>query len=422
MPLFRYEARDPSNSTVSGQIEAQNRGHALVLLREQGLAVDMLVDAKQFARQQAASWGQGPLYPLRPISASAIALFFDQLGRLLSAGVSPYEAFTALQDRVGGRLRRVAREGAATFARGGSVSTHLARYPRFFAPHIVAIFRAGERSGQFADACREIVLQCETETKVRRHVMLLKLYLAFVLVPAILVPSFPRVISASVEADPNRTSVPHTAAEIYQYLRPGLEQYWRHVVHDLLPWVLAAYLLAKLIAVVLHLPAMTGVRDRLALYVPGVSAHTRRAAVARFTRVLELMHRAGAPLGDGIQEAARATGNGLVAQRVMAPVAQLDRGGRISEALRATGIFSPSQVSQLTTAEEAGSLQDALAQVADKAHQDRDTFLKAAGMGGCVTAFILAAVVTLFAAAAGYMAIYDEIFKVFESPASGWQP
>ncbi|MBM3500363.1 MAG: hypothetical protein FJX74_17030 [Armatimonadetes bacterium] len=420
MPSFRYEARDRAGATVTGTITAQNRGHALVLLREQGLAVDALVDARQQARRQTASWGQGPLYPLWPIAVGHVALFFDQLGRLLSAGVTPYEAFTALQERIGGRLRRVAREGAETFSRGGSVSTHLERYPRFFPPHIVAIFRAGERSGQFAEACREIVTQCETEQKTRRFVTLLKLYLAFIGIPAIFIPSFPRIISKSVLFDPNRTTAPATLAEVYEYLRPGLQEYNHHVVHDILPWLLLAYVLVKVAAVVLHLPAMAAVRDRLALYMPIVGMHTRKAAVARFGRVLELMQRAGAPLGDGIREAARATGNTLVAERVTGPAAALDQGGRVSDVLRASGIFSPSQISLLATAEQTGTLEDALAQLAERARADREQFLKGAGLGGCMGTFIIAALITLFAAAAGWQAIYEQIYQVMDSPA--WQP
>jgi len=132
------------------------------------------------------------------------------------------------------------------------------------------------------------------------------------------------------------------------------------------------------------------------------------------------MQRAAVPLGDSLSEAARATGNYLIAQRVTGPASLVDRGGRVSDVLRAAGIFSPSQVSLLTTAEETGTLEDALGQLAEKARGDRENFLKAAGIGGCITAFLLVSVVTLFAAAIGWNAIYSEIFKVFESPA--WQP
>ncbi len=425
MPIFRYEARERGGSPVSGQIQANNRGHAMVLLRERGLAVDRLVDAKQQARQERARWGQGPLYPLWPVRASSLALFFDQLGRLLSAGVTPHEAFSALQERVGGRLRRVAREGAAALSGGGSISAHLAKYPRFFPPHITAIMRAGELSGTLGEACQEIVVQFETEARIRRQIVLLKIYLTLMLLMCILVPSFPNIIS-KIYADPTSAggtgivAIPTSLGEIMKLLRPGLAWYGRHVLYDIVPWIVAVWLAMKAAAVALNLPVAAGLRDWLLLYIPVASAATRKAAIARFTRTLELLQRAAVPLSDAVREAAAATGNSLVTRRVARPAAMLDSGGRLVDCLRAAGIFSPSQLSILTTGEQTGSLEDVLSQLADKTREEREGHLKLAMTGGCVGGFLLAVVAVLIAAIAGWAAIYDNIDKVFRSDV--WQP
>jgi type II secretory pathway component PulF len=425
MPVFTYEARERGGSSVSGQIEANNRGHAMVLLRERGLAIDRLVDAQEQARGARARWGQGPLYPLWPIRASSLALFFDQLGRLLAAGVTPHEAFSALQERVGGRLRRVAREGATALATGGSISAHLAKYPRFFPRHVVAIMRAGELSGTLGEACQEIVLQFETEARIRRQIVLLKAYLTVMALLCILVPSFPNIIS-KVHADPagsgatGMAGIPTDLGQIMELLRPGLAWYGRHVLYDIVPWLVGAWVALKIATVAINLPVATSLRDWLLLYTPVAGGATKKAAVARFTRTFELMQRAAVPLSEAVREAAASTGNVLVARRVAAPASMLDSGGRLVDCLRAAGIFSPSQLSMLMTAEQAGSLEDGLNQLADKARDERDRHLKLSMTGGCVTGFILAAVAVLFAAMLGWAAIYDNIFKVFESDA--WQP
>ena len=425
MPVFRYEARERGGSSVSGQIEANNRGHAMVLLRERGMAVDLLVDARRHARQTRARWGQGPLYPLWPVRAASLALLFDQLGRLLSAGVTPHEAFSAVQERIGGRLRRVAREGAAALSGGGSISDHLARYPRFFPAHVVGIMRAGELSGTLGEACQEIVVQFETEAKIRRQILLLKIYLAVMLLVCVVVPSFPNIIS-KINLDPavggatGQASVPRSAQELLQFLRPGLAWYGRHILHDIVPWIVGVWLLLRVATVVVNLPALATVRDWLLLYTPVIGGATRKAAIARFTRTFQLMQRAAVPLADAVREAAVATGNSLVARRVATPAATLQSGGKLADCLRAAGIFSPSQLSILTTGEQTGSLEDALTQLADKTRNEREGHLKLAMTGGCVGGFVLAAVAVLFAAIAGWTAIYDNIFKVFESEA--WRP
>jgi type II secretory pathway component PulF len=424
MPTFRYEARERGGAVISGEIGASNRGHAMALLRERGLAVDRLADARERPRGTRARWGQGPFYPLWPIRATSLALFFDQLGRLLAAGVTPYEAFSALEERIGGRLRRVAREGAAALSGGGSISSHLAGYPRFFPPHVVAIMRAGELSGALGDACKEIVVQFETEARIRRQILLLKIYLTIMLLFCILVPSFPNIISkvntGSAAGGTGAMGMPSSIGEALKILRPGLEWYWRHVVYDIVPWIVGVWVALKVATVAINSSAATHLRDWLLLHVPVAAGATRKAAVARFTRTFQLMQRAAVPLSEAVREAAAATGNLLVARRVAAPAATLDSGGRLVDCLRATGIFSPSQLSMLMTAEQAGSLEDGLGQLADKTREERDTHLKLAMTGGCVTGFALAALAVLFAAVMGWSAIYDNIFKVFESEA--WSP
>jgi type II secretory pathway component PulF len=151
-----------------------------------------------------------------------------------------------------------------------------------------------------------------------------------------------------------------------------------------------------------------------------VGGAAKRAAIARFTATFGFMQRAAVPLSDAVRQAAGATGNSLVARRVAAPAAMLESGGKLAACLRATGIFSPSQVSVLTTGEETGTLDSALSQLSEKARQERDSFLKIATTGGCVAGFLIAALAVLLAAIAGWAAIYDNVFKVFES--SAWQP
>ena len=87
---FRYEGTDADGGAVSGTIEALNRSHAMVLLRETDLRVRALLDGRehQQSRQAIADWGQGFLYPLWPVSPRSVGVFFDQLGRLLDAGVT----------------------------------------------------------------------------------------------------------------------------------------------------------------------------------------------------------------------------------------------------------------------------------------------------------------------------------------------
>ncbi len=430
MPTFRYEARERDGNPIDGTIEAKNRGHALVLLREHDLMVDLLVDAREHAKQQAkgvpSAGGQGPLYPLRPISPQQLAFFFDQLARLFHAGVTPHDAFTSVQEHLSGRLKRAARESADALAQGRKMTDQLARYPRFFPPHIIAILRAGELSGALPEACQEIVHQCETDAKIRKRVAIMKIYIGIHILFCILVPPFPGALARALPEQMNQAlgtnldpeaegfSVIPDKAGIMTALRPGLREYWRTVKHDILPWLVGICAALVVLKIVINLPALTGTRDWLALSVPVWNAGMRKAATALFTKAFELMQRAALPLGSSLREAAGATGNTIVAQRVAAPAASLDQGGKVTDALKAASIFSPSEVSLLATAEETGTLDSALTQLTEKTRAAREDFLKMGLAGGCMGSTVVTAVAVLIAAIAGHRGIaqmYEEFYK-----------
>jgi type IV pilus assembly protein PilC len=406
---FRYEGTDADGGAVSGTIEALNRSHAMVLLRETDLRVRALLDGRehQQSRQAIADWGQGFLYPLWPVSPRSVGVFFDQLGRLLDAGVTAHEAFTDLVDRVGGRLRRVVREGIAPIADGTTISRHLAGYPRFFPAYVIAMLRAGEISGALRDACSEIVHQCKVDQRVRDRWLITKLYFGFLIMGAILVAPFPRILITRAAMEGGT-------------LKLGLGDYADHVFHYIAPWLLGLWLLSKLAVVIINLPAMVGVRDWLALCVPLIGTLTKRAAVARFTRAFELLQRAAVPLGDALRQAAQATGSVLVARRIAAPVAQLERGGRLTDALRAIGIFSSSQISVMQTAEDTGTLDGALTRLATQARESRDGLLRGVAYGSWAAGVAIAGACVLMGLVVGYTGLYETIFALFETEA--WQP
>jgi len=411
MPVFRYEARTPAGGSEAGEIPAKNRGHALVLLRARGLLVDALAEAKGGpGRQGEAAGRHSLLYPLCPVRASSLAFFFDQLGRLLSAGVTPHDAFGAMQQRVGGRLRRVCREGAAASAGGSTISSHLARYPSYFGPHVIATMHAAELSGALPEACQELQHQFDTDQRVAWQMFILKLYLALNLIPCIFVPSFPGMIRHTNEK----------GANAWEVLRPGLQWYGHHVLHHIAPWLVGGIALWLLAKIVLHLPGMRGVRDWLSLSVPVIGWASKKTVQARFARTLELLTKAAVPPDQAVREAALATGNVLVARRLAAPAAALKQGGSMAETIRSGGIYGPSEISLLTTAEQTGTVEDALGQLAEKTRREREDVVRNAGRGGCVAGILLSAVCVLYAAAVGWTTLYEAIYSVFEQPQ--WQP
>jgi type II secretory pathway component PulF len=209
------------------------------------------------------------------------------------------------------------------------------------------------------------------------------------------------------------------AADVWDRLRPGLAVHAHLLVHEVLPLALAAFALWKLALLIIYLPPLTHMRDAVALYTPGISVGTRRAAAGRFSHVLQLMLRAAVPLGDAVAEAARATGNSILQRAVLAKAPALERGVPLREVLRDSGVFRPSEVSLIATAEETGTLEGAAADLAARARQDREDYISKAKYGGCAWGCLTSALLVLVAALIGYIGIlhmYEQFYQWLMSP------
>jgi len=104
MPTFAYRARDPQGREQQGQLEAASRVEAVSRLRQGDLGVTYLVaTVARVLRPDVAPGGWR--YLLGLVSAADLRDFFDQLARLLHAGVGLYEALEELPARVSSRLR-----------------------------------------------------------------------------------------------------------------------------------------------------------------------------------------------------------------------------------------------------------------------------------------------------------------------------
>jgi type II secretory pathway component PulF len=131
------------------------------------------------------------------------------------------------------------------------------------------------------------------------------------------------------------------------------------------------------------------------------------------------MLRAAVPLGDAVAEAARATGNSILQRAVLAKAPALERGVPLREVLRDSGVFRPSEVSLIATAEETGTLEGAAADLAARARQDREDYISKAKYGGCAWGCLTSALLVLVAALIGYIGIlhmYEQFYQWLMSP------
>ena len=112
-------------------------------------------------------------------------------------------------------------------------------------------------------------------------------------------------------------------------------------------------------------PKMQEAVDRLSLKAPVIGDIATKSAIARFSRTLETMSAAGVPLVEAMDSVAGATGNIIYYKASLKIRDEVSQGTQLQTSMRNTGLFPNMAIQMVSIGEEAGSLDDMLAKVAD---------------------------------------------------------
>jgi type IV pilus assembly protein PilC len=148
--------------------------------------------------------------------------------------------------------------------------------------------------------------------------------------------------------------------------------------------------------------------DRWLLKVPLFGQIVALSANARFARTLSTMFSGGVPLVDAMASVAGATGNYVYEKAVLDMRDAVSVGQQLNFSMRQTSLFPDMVVQMVAIGEEAGSLGDMLAKVADFYEEELDATISA------LTTLIEPIVMVILAGIVGSMvvAMYLPIFKL----------
>lgn len=397
MPRYQYEGKKESGGQVEGVIEAPSRSVATVRLRQMGVWIQSLDEEGDPARRSGppapgvgargkARWSL--LYGLCPVSAGALSNFFEQVCGLYRAGVGMQTVVDDTAGRVdSGRLRMLLLEVSPRIAQGESLGDCLADYPQVFSRGVVGMIRAGELSGNLDEMARDLADEFRAEQRVWWLLLIPKIYFTIVITLAALIPSFPGIIRAA-------------------NIGEGLHWWRGHVVANILPWMLLVVGLYLLYRVVWHLPALRGLKDRLAYGLPIWSALTRRVGLARFYRALEITVRAGVDFPTAMDAAAEAAGNAIMIRQLRAAAARMRSGTSLHDALEPCAFIGPSVKGQLGSADLGGTFDETLPRMAEQTRASRNTLIAGLRVGAVALGYVITSGIVIVSAVRGYMEIY----------------
>jgi general secretion pathway protein F len=364
MPQFRYTAIGAGGEMLRGVMEAGSEAEAVAHLQRQG-SLPM--------RAEPVTQGSllGPLMhteflPRRGMSAQQVADVTRELATMLAAGQDLDRALRYVLETAPGRRSRLVLGRLRDAVRDGTpLSVALGREPGSFSRLYVGMVRAGEASGQLADALARLADLLERQRRISATVTSALIYpclLAVASVGAItllltqVLPQFVPLFEQSGAKLPPSTQF---------LIDAGAFVGDRGVLI-----LLAVFVLGLGVAAVLRRPAARLFADRLLLRLPVVGPLQRELLAARFTRALGTLLVNGVPLIGALAITRDALGN-------LAAVAALDHasrsargGGSLSQPLAEAAVLPARTIHLLRLGEENARL-GPMALHAAEIHEER---------------------------------------------------
>jgi type IV pilus assembly protein PilC len=348
---YTYEGTNRGGTKVKGTVYALSDTHAKSSLRKQG------INPLRVRKKPKPLFGGA-----KKITPSDIAIFARQMATMMQAGVPMVQSFEIIGQGHDSISMQKMILGLKTEVEGGvSLGEALAKQPLYFDALFVNLVSAGEASGALETMLDKLATYKEKtealKAKVKKALMypIAVLVVAFVVTVILLVfvvPKFEELFDSFGADLPALTQFVINLSEFMQ-------AWW---------WIIAGSIGAT-VYTILRIkktsPKMQEFFDRAALKAPVIGEITTKSAIARFSRTLETMSAAGVPLVEAMESVAGATGNIVYYQASMKIRDEVSQGTQLQTSMRSTGLFPNMAIQMVSIGEEAGSLDNMLAKVAD---------------------------------------------------------
>lgn len=181
---YFYRAQKESGEEVSGERDALNQLALSRALRAEGLTpiLAKVVEPKKNLSDTILGLFR------KPLSLREKALFADNLGSMITAGLSLSRALEVIERQGGGkRYKEVVHEITERVRSGGSLHEALAARKDIFPPVFIAMVAAGEESGKLPESLAIVSDQLSKSYELRRKIKGAMMYPAVIVCVVILI-------------------------------------------------------------------------------------------------------------------------------------------------------------------------------------------------------------------------------------------
>ena len=362
MSVFVWEGRYADGSIKKGEIEAQNKAAATIILRRQRiLPTKVKSKPKQIV-----------LFTSK-IKTKDLVIFTRQFATMINAGLPLVQCLEILASQQPNPSFKKILSQIKTDVEGGSTFAEaLNKHPSVFDDLFVNLVAAGELGGVLDTILERLSDYLEKNEALKNKVKSAMTYPSIVSTVAIgvvavlmlfVIPTFQDLFSQFGAALPGPTQLVVNASHFTQ-------SYWIYMI---------ALVIILYIAFKWFKSQEKGkfYIDTLALKLPIFGNLLRKVAVAKFTRTLGTMISSGVPIMDGLEITSKTAGNKIVENAIVKVRSSISQGRTMSEPLGESGIFPGMVVQMVAVGEATGAMDQMLSKIADFYDEEVDAAVDA---------------------------------------------
>jgi len=371
MPHFEYRGRDATGALVKGtldagdadEVAAQLFGNSVTPINITEIARRAAKEKKQTTKSNKASTAQNiaDFFSKKKVEVDDLIMFARQMHSLTKSGLPLDRAIKGLHVSVTNPyFKSVLADTIDGLENGQTLASAMGQHPKVFSKLFLSLIHVGENTGRLDLAFQEISRYLELEKTTRKQIKGATRYPAF-------------VILAMLAA----------VGVVTVFVIPVFSSTFERLGADL-PWQTSAligfsdfvinywpYMAAAVGVVVMMFISWTGTDDGLTdwdekkMNIPLAGPVFEKVALARFSRTLGMVIKAGLPIVQGLNVVSGAVGNAYVGKKVHKMREGVERGESLHRTAVASKMFTPLVLQMISVGEETGMIDVLLNDVAE---------------------------------------------------------
>ena len=403
MPNYKYQVKAPDGKLRTGVLSADSAASAAAVLRNQGVHVMSVDQAKEGFGETGFMKTLADLNTKKPTQKNVLD-FTTQLAVMIRAGINLRSALDGIADQTDHKaFRKIIMELKADVESGKQFSEALVKHPKLFSPLYINMVRASEMSGSFSEMLVRIAGYIAQQIETRKMVIGASIYPAIIGGMAVTVTIFLMtfVLPKFYTVFEGKEDVLPWATNFLMMLSQTLRSQWPFLVGGLFVIAGAFFAFSKTEIGAFWI-------DRTKLTIPVMRTMFRSLYITRSLQTMGQLINAGVPMLDTLTITSDISGNKLFEGMWRKVHGSVKQGRKIAEPLQSSTMLPKSVVQMISAGEESGKLGEVLDEIsAYYAQQLKDHIKAVTGMIEPIMIILMGSVVGFIA-----MAIILPIFKM----------